>query len=352
MFSIVKLRGAAVRRGSRYLRDAPHSILKIDSKHSLARTLVTTAVLLKQNAGNGGAGENGDLKSGEGQRISEHAQKFIKDAQANSARVLEDGRLKFRENRRQMTDLSKDIREKTLQRSKDIREKTLQRSKDLKANIKKIMPKDIHENIYTVPNILTFTRIVSAPAVGYLILHGQVTLALALFTYSCITDFLDGFIARRWNLRSVVGSIIDPLADKMLMMVCTVCLATVSEIPLYLATLIIGRDVGLGLAAIVIRYLSLPAPKTFWRYWDFSIPSAEVYPTMISKINTALQMFYLGSMMIKPVFLLYLSDTFGPETTSIFLAFLQYLEWTVATTTLWSGLSYLFSKKAVKFIKH
>lgn len=269
--------------------------------------------------------------------IGKKAQKFIKDTQANGSKVL-----MYRTNK---------LKQATMHISKELKEKTLRRSKDLRENIKKIIPNDIHENIYTVPNILTFTRLVSAPVVGYLIIHGQVALALAVFTYSCVTDFLDGFIARRWNLKSVIGSIIDPLADKLLMMICTVCLATTSEIPLYLATLIIGRDVGLGLAGIVIRYISLPKPKTFWRYWDFSIPSAEVHPTRISKINTALQMLYLGSMMIKPVFILYLSDKFGVETTTLFLQYIQYLEWTVATTTLWSGLSYLFSKNAVKFVK-
>lgn len=286
----------------------------------------------------GNAGRTGE--NGEGSpkpTIAGNARKLFKETQEGGSKALKERTDRIKENTRNMT--------------KDIREKTMQRSKDFRENIRKIMPADIHENIYTVPNALTFTRLVSAPVIGYLILHGQVTLALALFTYSCVTDFLDGFIARRWNLQSVVGSVIDPLADKMLMMICTVCLATTSEIPLYLATIIIGRDVCLGLAAVVIRYISLPAPKTFWRYWDFSIPSAEVHPTMISKVNTALQMLYLGSMMIKPVFLLYLSDHFGAETTATFLQFTHVLEVTVACTTLWSGLSYAFSKKAVKFVK-
>lgn len=61
-----------------------------------------------------------------------------------------------------------------------------------------------------------------------------------------------------------------------------------------LAAIILGRDVILGLIAIYIRYISLPAPKTFIRYWDFSLPSAEVRPTGISKINTALQLALVG----------------------------------------------------------
>lgn len=58
--------------------------------------------------------------------------------------------------------------------------------------------------------------------------------------------------------------------------------------------MILGRDVGLGLSAIYYRWISLPAPKTFKRYWDFSLPSAEVRPTTISKYNTFLQLALVG----------------------------------------------------------
>lgn len=274
-------------------------------------------------------------------KITENAQKFINDTRVNSSNALKQSTDKLRENTKNMKNMTNDIKLKTIQRSKDFRN-----------NMKKIIPPEIHENVYTVPNILTFTRLISAPVVGYLILHGEVKLALILFTYSCVTDFLDGFIARHWNLKSIIGSVIDPLADKMLMIICTVCLATTSEIPLYLATIIIGRDVLLGISAFIIRYLSLPKPKTFWRYWDFSIPSASVHPTTISKVNTALQMLYLGTMMIKPVLVMYLSNKVGGvEISDIFLEYVKYLEYTVATTTLWSGLSYVFSKNAVKFVR-
>jgi len=64
-----------------------------------------------------------------------------------------------------------------------------------------------------------------------------------------------------------------------------------------LAVLIIGRDIILGVAAIYYRYISLPPPKTLARYWDFSLPSAEVRPTDISKVNTALQLALVGCTM-------------------------------------------------------
>ena len=65
--------------------------------------------------------------------------------------------------------------------------------------------------------------------------------------------------------------------------------------------IILGRDVGLAISAIYYRYISLPPPKTFMRYWDFSLPSAEVRPTTISKYNTFLQLGLMGATMVNPL---------------------------------------------------
>ena len=65
--------------------------------------------------------------------------------------------------------------------------------------------------------------------------------------------------------------------------------------------IILGRDVGLAISAIYYRYISLPPPKTFMRYWDFSLPSAEVRPTTISKYNTFLQLALMGLTTTAPV---------------------------------------------------
>ena len=130
----------------------------------------------------------------------------------------------------------------------------------------------------------------------------------------------------------------------------------------WLAVIILGRDVGLGIAALYYRYISLPPPKTFSRYWDFSLPSAEVHPTNISKVwvssqdswlmkfNTLLQLILIGSCTIQPILVADIST---------YMTVLQYLlsrnsligRYTVATTTIWSGLSYVYSKDAVKILK-
>ncbi|PGH32204.1 cardiolipin synthase [[Emmonsia] crescens] len=163
------------------------------------------------------------------------------------------------------------------------------------------LPLPVHENIYTIPNILTFSRLAAAPVIGYCILHSYDTLALSLFAYASVTDLVDGYIARKFNQQTVVGTVIDPMADKTLMTIGVICLAIKSGIPVWLAGLILARDVGLAISAIYYRWISLPPPKTMARYWDFSLPSAEVKPTAISKVNTALQLLLIGSAMAMPV---------------------------------------------------
>ncbi|KAL3607828.1 hypothetical protein FPOAC2_02818 [Fusarium poae] len=196
----------------------------------------------------------------------------------------------------------------------------------------------LHEDIYTVPNILTFTRLAAAPVIGYLVLHDQHAWAVGLFAYAGITDLLDGWIARRWDSKTVVGTVIDPMADKMLMTILTICLAAKGALPLWCATIILGRDVGLAISAIYYRWISLPPPKTFARYWDFSLPSAEVRPTTISKYNTFLQLALVGV------------TTAAPIVTADLTTALTIMQYVVSATTIWSGASYIYTKDAVKIL--
>ena len=150
----------------------------------------------------------------------------------------------------------------------------------------------------------------------------------------------------------------------------------------WLATLILGRDISLGLAAIYYRWASLPHPKTFSRYWDFSLPSASVHPTTISKLNTLLQLILIGATTALP---LLLTDDYSAAaatstttltttttTTTTLTAALstsidqlkqlashvggsvegcvQALQYCVAATTLWSGASYVWVRDAVRIL--
>lgn len=104
----------------------------------------------------------------------------------------------------------------------------------------------------------------------------------------------------------------------------------------------------LGFGAIYYRYASLPPPKTFMRYWDFSIPSAEVHPTGISKFNTFLQIGLIGATLTLP--LLTNNALPGVLSTIDYDAIVTGMQYVVAGTTLWSGASYLWTKDAVRIL--
>lgn len=143
------------------------------------------------------------------------------------------------------------------------------------------------------------------------------------------------------------------MADKLLMTILTVCLAVQGALPVWLATLILGRDVALAFSACYYRYASLPTPKTLARFWDFSLPSAQVHPTAISKANTFLQLLFIGAVTAIPAVsggaLLNGLDAAlgGVGGVSGFMNGAQLL---VAGTTVWSGASYLYTKNAVEIL--
>lgn len=151
------------------------------------------------------------------------------------------------------------------------------------------------------------------------------------------------------------------MADKALMTTLVTCLAINGSLNLPLATLILGRDASLAIAAIYFRYASLPPPKTMARYWDFSLPSAEVHPTTISKLNTFLQLGLIGTTLCVNLLhdpsavsssagglLLGIQESLGgPEGVD---ALVKGMSGIVAGTTIYSGLSYVWTKSAVKIL--
>lgn len=109
-----------------------------------------------------------------------------------------------------------------------------ERTKAVSAKVRSAIPgltPKTRENIYNVPNILTVSRLIAAPITAYLLLHDYHKWALGLFAYAGVTDLVDGWIARRFKLQTVAGSVIDPMADKALMIILTVTLAVKGLLP-------------------------------------------------------------------------------------------------------------------------
>lgn len=76
---------------------------------------------------------------------------------------------------------------------------------------------DNYEDIYTIPNLLTVSRILSCPILAYAIVNDHMYAAAGLLFYAGVSDLADGTLARRYGMSSVLGTILDPAADKILM---------------------------------------------------------------------------------------------------------------------------------------
>ncbi|XP_044865761.1 cardiolipin synthase (CMP-forming) [Mauremys mutica] len=162
---------------------------------------------------------------------------------------------------------------------------------------------ELYENPWTIPNLLSLARIGLAPVLGYLIVEENFNIALGVFALAGITDLLDGFIARNWaSQKSALGSALDPLADKILISVLYVSLSCASLIPVPLTTLIILRDIVLIAAVFYVRYKTLSPPRTLGRYFNPCYATAQLKPTFISKMNTAVQLILVAASLAAPVF--------------------------------------------------
>ncbi len=108
------------------------------------------------------------------------------------------------------------------------------------------------------PNVMTLSRIAAVPILVLLLMYpGKLTLlsAAVLFSLASITDYLDGYFARKYGLVSNLGKILDPLADKFLVSSAFIMLVSLSYIPAWIACLIIGRELAVtGLRCVIIEH--------------------------------------------------------------------------------------------------
>ncbi|XP_040408626.1 cardiolipin synthase (CMP-forming) isoform X1 [Cygnus olor] len=201
---------------------------------------------------------------------------------------------------------------------------------------------ELYENPWTIPNILSMARMGLAPVLGYLIVEENFNVALGVFVLAGVTDLLDGFIARNWaNQKSALGSALDPLADKILISVLYVSLTCANLIPVSLTSMIILRDVALIAAVFYVRYKTLSPPRTLSRYFNPCYATAQLKPTFISKMNTAVQLILVAASLAAPVF------------NYVDSIYLQTLWCITAFTTVTSAYSYYhYGRKTVQVINN
>ncbi len=148
----------------------------------------------------------------------------------------------------------------------------------------------LREDNWTLPNVLTISRILLTPAFVMAFEGRRFDLALGLFAVAGLTDGLDGLLARLLRQRTRLGSMLDPLADKVLLVTCFICLASGGFLPSWLATLAVSRD------AIIVGGLIL------LNFWGVEVKSG-IAPSLWGKLTTLFQ--------ISLVFLVMLQESLG-----------------------------------------
>ena len=108
----------------------------------------------------------------------------------------------------------------------------------------------------TLPNQLTVFRVVLIPVFVLLLVYDQRVYALIVFVLTGISDGLDGYIARAWRQQTTLGTILDPIADKLLMVTTFVTLASLHALPFGLTVTLVGRDVVLSLMFGIVLFLT------------------------------------------------------------------------------------------------
>jgi cardiolipin synthase len=129
----------------------------------------------------------------------------------------------------------------------------------------------------SIPNLITLARILLVPVVVWAIATGRIGLAFALFLAAAISDAVDGFLAKRFGMKTDLGAYLDPLADKVLIVSIYVALSIAGVIPLWIVILVVSRDFMI-VGAIILS-------------WLVDRPVA-IRPHIISKVNTGAQILF------------------------------------------------------------
>lgn len=125
-----------------------------------------------------------------------------------------------------------------------------------------------------LPNAITLVRIALVPPAMWAVVAGRYAMALSLILLAGASDALDGYLARHFGWTSRLGAILDPLADKLLMVASFVTLGLLGHIPLWLTGLVVARDVTIVSGALAYHY---------------TVGPVELRPTSLSRVNTVLQ---------------------------------------------------------------
>lgn len=165
-----------------------------------------------------------------------------------------------------------------------------------------------------IPNLITVGRFLLVPPVVWALLQEKYSLALLLFFVAGASDGLDGYLAKRYDWSSRLGALLDPLADKALLVSCYAVLTWSGLLPLWLLVLVLLRDLVIVCGAVV---------------YHFYVAHLDAQPTLISKTNTLMQILLVLLVIVNQGF------QWGDG------RWVDVLVYVVTLTTVWSGIDYV-----------
>lgn len=167
-----------------------------------------------------------------------------------------------------------------------------------------------------IPNTISLFRMLLVPPMVVVLLNGYYGAALVLFAVAGVSDALDGYLAKRYGWTSRLGSILDPLADKLLLVSAYLILGWMGEIPLWLVLVVVGRDLVIVAGGVAYHYF---------------IGSYELEPSLLSKLNTLAQIVLILAILVTH------------SVVNLSAGMVASLIYLVLVTTLLSGLSYVWT---------
>ena len=178
-------------------------------------------------------------------------------------------------------------------------------------------------NLRQLPNAISIFRVLLVFPIIYLLLDHQYQQTLVLFVIAGVSDGVDGFLAKHYGWQTWLGGVLDPLADKFLLLSCFIALAWMGQLSWWLVALVMVRDVVIIVGAT---------------YYYFRVDRIDAQPTFLSKFNTVSQI----GLVVVVIFAEIISLPSWLVTTMIVF---------VALTTISSGLDYVvaWSRKASQY---
>lgn len=113
----------------------------------------------------------------------------------------------------------------------------------------------------TIPNLLSFGRLLATPVLGWLIVSGHTNIATAVFGLMGVSDYFDGYIARRTNTITDLGTTLDPVSDRVVAMTALVTMIFADLLPVWLGLPVLVRDAALSIAFLALSRRGFGKPK-------------------------------------------------------------------------------------------